>query len=233
MSTPERGRGTGSGANGPGTGAGAEVSSARLMATLAVAGALAGLLIVSVYGWARPRIEEHRARVLAEAIHEVLDGPAGTATAFLVDGRFTTAPPPGADTTALERVYVGYDEAGRPTGIAVPGAEPGFQDEIRLLFGYDPDRDEVLGMTVLEMKETPGLGDKIEKDSAFVAEFQGVAAPLTGVKPGRASGAPGEVDIITGATISSQTVIDIINHRLEALGDPLRVFWSEGAAATP
>ena len=31
----------------------------------------------------------------------------------------------------------------------------------------------VIGMKVLESKETPGLGDKIEKDSAFVAEFRG------------------------------------------------------------
>ena len=75
-------------------------------------------------------------------------------------------------------------------------------------------------MKVLESKETPGLGDKIFKDTAFVAGSRGAAAPLAGVKKDAGSGADNEVDMITGATISSRTVIGIINHRIEAL-DPV------------
>ena len=101
---------------------------------------------------------------------------------------------------------------------------------IRLIFGYDPGSGEVLGMKVLESKETPGLGDKIEKDSSFVAEFAGVEAPLVGVKPGNAAGGEDEVVMITGATISSRAIIDIINHRLEGLREPLGSFWSSPAA---
>jgi electron transport complex protein RnfG len=73
-------------------------------------------------------------------------------------------------------------------------------------------------MKVLESKETPGLGDKIFKDMDFVTGFQGVETPIVGVKQGAATGAENEVDMITGATISSRTVIGIINHRVEALG---------------
>lgn len=199
----------------------------RLVSTLALAGALAGLVIVLVHQWAQPRIEAHQAEVLRAAIYEVLAGPERYATAFLVDGVFTTDPPPAVDTAGLERVYVGYDEADRPVGIAVVGAEPGFQDVIRLIFGYDPGEEQVLGMKVLESKETPGLGDKIEKDSSFVAEFAGVATPLLGVKPGSGRGTDAEVDMITGATISSRAIIDIINHRLTALGAPLSGLWGD------
>ena len=206
------------------------VSSARLIATLAVAGALAGLVLVLVHQWAEPRIQAHQARALSEAVYEVLAAPASYRTAFLVDGAFTTTPSAAADTTSLERIYVGYDEGGRLLGVAVAGAEPGFQDVIRLLFGYDPERGQVVGMKVLESKETPGLGDKIEKDSSFVAEFADVAAPLVGVTPLRAKGAEGEVDMITGATISSRAVIAIINHRLESLDRPIREFWMREAA---
>ena len=209
-----------------------DVSAFRLILTLAVAGGLAGLIIVLVHQWSRPRIEAHQARVLQEAIFEVLGGPDRYETAFLVDGSFTTQPPVSADTAALERVYVGYDGGGRPVGVAVAGAEPGFQDVIRLIFGYRPDSGEVVGMKILESKETPGLGDKIEKDSAFVDEFAGVAAPLEGVKAGRAGGTPNEVDMITGATISSKAVIDIINHRLEGLAVPIGQFWAGGAMAS-
>jgi electron transport complex protein RnfG len=185
---------------------------------LTIAGALAGLLLVLVNGWAEPRIMAHRAEVLREAIHEVLGGPDRYETLFLVDGSFTTQPPVDTDTLKLDRIYAGYDANGAPIGLAISGGEPGFQDVIRLLFGFDPATGRVTGMKVLESKETPGLGDKIEKDSAFVAEFEGPVPPLEGVKPGAGSGDESEVDMITGATISSRTVIDIINQRLEELG---------------
>jgi len=205
-----------------------ESSSVRLVGTLAAAGALAGLAIVLVFQWAKPRIEEHQARVLAEAVSEVLGGPEHWETVFIESDGLTTAP--SADTAGLDRVYVGYDTNGDPVGIALVAAEPGFQDVIRLIFGYDPGNGDVLGMKVLESKETPGLGDKIEKDSTFIREFMEVGSPIVGVKKGRETDAHGEVVMITGATISSRAVIDIINHRLEALRDPLARFWSSPRA---
>lgn len=212
-----------------------DVSSVRLVGTLAVAGALAGLAIVLVFQWARPRIEEHQARVLAEAVTEVLGGPERWETVFVEDGDLTTAP--RADTAGLDRVYVGFDAFDTPVGVALVGAEPGFQDVIRLIFGYDPGSGDVLGMKVLESKETPGLGDKIEKDTAFVRAFLDVGTPLAGVKKGRETDAHEEVVMITGATISSRAVIDIINHRLDAVRAPLARFWASptvaGAPASP
>ncbi|MDT8340294.1 MAG: FMN-binding protein [Longimicrobiales bacterium] len=203
-------------------------SSPRLVATLAVAGAVAGFFIVLVHQWSQPRIEAYQAMVLRQAVQEVLGGPERTETFFLHEGGFTASPPAGADTTSLDRIFVGFAADGSPVGVAAVGAEPGFQDVIRLIFGYDPGAAAVLGMKVLESKETPGLGDKIEKDSLFVAEFGGVSTPLQGVKSGRATGAANEVDMITGATISSQAIIDIINHRVQALGEPLERLWREG-----
>jgi electron transport complex protein RnfG len=204
-------------------------SSARLVATLALAGAVAGFFIVLVYQWAEPRIEAHRARVLAEAISVVLAEPAATEVWYLHDGGFTTAPPPEADTAAMDRVWVGRDETGAPVGVAAVAAEAGFQDVIRLIFGYDPATERVVGMKVLESKETPGLGDKIEKDSLFVAEFAGVAVPLVGVKAGKATGADDEIDMITGATISSEAIVRIINNRLDVVGEPVDRMWRGGA----
>jgi Na+-translocating ferredoxin:NAD+ oxidoreductase RnfG subunit len=87
-------------------------------------------------------------------------------------------------------------------------------------------------MKVLDNKETPGLGDKIVKDSAFVGEFDGVSIPLRGVKAGRATGAEEEVDMITGATISSEAVIGIVNDRLGELRAPLGSWWATGGAVT-
>jgi electron transport complex protein RnfG len=206
-----------------------DVPSWRLLATLGVAGAVAGLLVVLVQGWAEPRIESHRAAVLQAAIMNVLGEPARYDTLYVTEAGLTRRPATGTEAGTADRVYLGYDAAGRPVGYAITAAEPGFQDVIRLIFGYEPASGDVLGMQVLENKETPGLGDKIEKDVSFVAEFAGARAPLAGVKAGAGVGAPGEVDMITGATISSRAVIGIINHRLERLDPLLRTYVAEEA----
>ncbi len=201
-----------------------ESSSVRLVGTLAVAGALAGLAIVTVFRWADPLIEAWRAEVLSAAVTEVLRGAERYETVFLTDGGFTATP--ASDTTDLDRVYVGYGAGGEPVGVALVGAGAGFQDVIRVIFGFDPETGDVIGMQVLESKETPGLGDKIEKDSSFVREFHGVAVPLVGLKSGRETGADGEVTMITGATISSRAIIDIINARLSEVGGAVEAFWA-------
>lgn len=226
MSVQERER-----AGQPAAGEGGVITSpARMVGTLALAGAAAGLLLVLVHQWSQPRILAHQAATLRAAVEEVLGEPDRYETLFVHQGALTATVPPGVDTTTLERVYRGYDAGGRPVGYAITGAEPGFQDFIRLIFGYDPESGRVLGMKVLESKETPGLGDKIEKDTAFVGAFAGVAAPLEGVKAGAGHDGETEVDMITGATISSRTVIGIINHRLERVG-PLLVDYERGGVA--
>jgi Na+-translocating ferredoxin:NAD+ oxidoreductase subunit G len=194
-----------------------EVPAWRLVGTLSAAGALAGLLIVVVFHATQPRILEHQARVLAEAVDEVLAGPDRVQRWFVHAGALSAEPPDGVDTLRVDRVFQGFDATGRSIGFAVAGGQPGFADVVRVIFGYDPTEREVLGMKVLESKETPGLGDKIEKDLAWVESFRGRRAPLAGVKPGRETGDAAEVRLITGATISSRVVIGVINQRVEEL----------------
>jgi electron transport complex protein RnfG len=205
-----------------------EVPSWRLLVTLGGAGAIAGLLLVFVYQATQPAIQAYRAMVLRQAVQEVLKGPERWDTLYVVGDGLVAQPPAGVDAASLEMVFLGYREDGQPIGFAITGGEFGFQDIIDLIFGYDPQTRTVIGMKVLANKETPGLGDKIEKDSAFVAEFDGRVAPIVGVRAGRATGAANEVDMITGATISSRAVIAIINHRLERLG-PMLEAYLEGA----
>ncbi|MBE0617380.1 MAG: FMN-binding protein, partial [Proteobacteria bacterium] len=185
--------------------------------------------IVTVFSWANPLIQANQAARLAGAITEVLGGAERYETVFLDGGAFTNEPQ--ADTANLDRVYVGYDAAGAPHGVAIVTEASGFADVVRVIFGYDPATGNLLGMTVLENKETPGLGDKIEKDSTFVGEFQDVGTPLQGVKKDRATGTHEEVVMITGATISSRTVVDMINRRLEAIREPVGALWASTSVA--
>ncbi len=206
-------------------------SSLRLILTLAVAGVLAGLLIVVVNEITEPRIKAYKALKLKEAVVEVLQEPARYDTLYLVEGALTAELPAGVKAEDLKQVYFGYDEKDALKGVAVSRGEAGFQDIVKLIFGFDPASQKLIGMKVLESKETPGLGDKIYKDEAFVRQFfEGPKGPLVGVKPGAGSGDPAEIDMITGATISSRAVIRIINNALLEWEPHLTKALGEGRA---
>jgi len=190
-----------------------QVSTLRLVATLAVAGALAGLLIVMVNLHTKPIIDAYKAEQLKLAIYEVLPGVARYRTLYRVDDTLSAELPEGAKESDFRQAYVGYDEAGQMTGVAVSRGESGFQDIVQVIFGFEPDTGVLLGMKVLESKETPGLGDKIFKDQVFVDQFFArPETPLVAIKAGSGKGQPGEIDAITGATISSKVVVSVINN---------------------
>ncbi len=184
-------------------------SSTRLVASLTIAGLISGLAIVGIYELTLPTITANKARELREAVFKVLPGVAHMQK-LVFDGNALI--PTVQKSTSEPVVYGGYDNDGRFVGYAIPGEGFGFQDTIRLLYGYKPDTRRVVGMEILESRETPGLGDKIYKDAEFVANFHNLAVEpeIVVVKKGKRS-APNEVDAITGATISAKAVVRIIN----------------------
>jgi len=193
-----------------------EPSSLRLAGTLAGGGLISGLILVIVYLGTQPMIQHNRAEALKAAIYKVVPGTKKI-DVFAVEGDKLVPfdGPPGAP-TQKELVYLGVDDSGKPLGYAVPAEGPGFQDTVKLIYGYDPARRAVIGLEVLESRETPGLGDKISFDPQFKANFQElkVDPDIELVKRGEKT-APNQVDAITGATISSRAVVTIIkksNH---------------------
>jgi Na+-translocating ferredoxin:NAD+ oxidoreductase subunit G len=191
-----------------------DVRSWRLVALMSTAGAVAGLLIVTAYQLTLPRIEHHKDEVMRAAVQEVLKAPHSFETLYLHGGRLVKALPTGTSAKGVERVYLGRDAAGRRVGFALSATENGFQDPVTVMFGYDAAAHQVIAMRVIASKETPGLGDRIEKDTAFVGGFVGASAPLAGVKKDRGRSGPHDVVLITGATISSRTVVRIINDAI-------------------
>jgi electron transport complex protein RnfG len=183
-----------------------------MMATLGLAGMCSGFAIVGIFLATSPLIERNRAEALEAAIYRVLPGARSRKTFVLREGALTPFEAPGGTLPKEEAVYAGYNDAGAPVGFAIPAEGPGFQDTIRLIYGYDPSRKRVVGMEVLESKETPGLGDKIIKDEEFVANFRdlSISPEVIVTKKGRTQ--ENEVDAISGATISSIAVVRIVNQ---------------------
>jgi Na+-translocating ferredoxin:NAD+ oxidoreductase subunit G len=213
---------------GPAPPPGSEIRSFRLLATLGGAGALAGLLIVLAFEWTLPAVEANRAARLDRAVHEVLQGIERYDALYLYRGVLVHLLPDGVDGRTLEKVYAGYDEPGHRVGFAIPAGEPGFQDVIGILFGFDPASRTTLGLTILDSRETPGLGDKIEGER-WLVQFRGAQAPLVHVRPGTARG-PGEIDMITGATISARTVVTAINNAVERWTPALDAYLRGGGS---
>lgn len=188
----------------------AEAGPLRMMGTLGFAGTCSGLVLVGVFLATKPTIDRNRAAELEEAIFQVLPG-ASSRKAFVLEGSKLKELPEGAKAPEGETIYAGYDKSGTRIGFAIPAEGPGFQDIIKLIYGVEPKTRKTVGMRVLQSLETPGLGDKIFKDEKFVGAFDDLAVDpkVIAVKGGKAS--PNEIDAISGATISSNAVVSIIN----------------------
>jgi electron transport complex protein RnfG len=186
----------------------------RLILTLALAGLVSGIAIIGIYESTLPTITANKARELREAVFKVLPGVSKMQALVYRGERIVVVDAPDKDEPV---VYGGYDDQGDFVGYAMPGAGPGFQDTIALLYGYIPDEKLVVGMEILESRETPGLGDKIYKDMDFVNEFSALSIDqeIVTVKKGTGTAAH-EVDAITGATISAKAVVRIINETHDA-----------------
>jgi electron transport complex protein RnfG len=98
----------------------------------------------------------------------------------------------------------------------------GYADRIELLLGLNPSAEEITGLYILDQKETPGLGNKIVeqrwRDQFTQKKTQG---SLKVVKGGAKE--KDEIDSVSGATISSNSVVDIINKTVADLKQPLAV----------
>jgi len=190
-----------------------ESSSARLIVSLGLCGLLSGLVLVGVYLLTEPRIRRNRAEALQAAILRVLPG-AERSDAWVLRGEALQPFEGEAGSIPDEpAVYAGYDASGALVGYAVPADGPGFMDTIKLIYGYDPSRRVIVGMQVLDSRETPGLGDKIITDARFHENFRAleIRPSIVPVKRG-AKSAGNQVDCITGATISSEAVVGILNE---------------------
>lgn len=190
-----------------------------MVATLAAVAAMSGLLIVTVYQVTLPRIKANKARALREAVYQVVPQTKRIRT-YVPREDGSLALLEGEDDKAV-KFHAGYSEQGKLLGVALEAQGQGYQDVIKVLYGYDPVKEQIVGLKVLESKETPGLGDKIGKDPAFLSNFTALdvalaedgktlARKLVVVKNGKKT-KPWEIDGITGATISSKAIGKILN----------------------
>ena len=117
------------------------------------------------------------------------------------------------DNNPVEDIYMVTSEAAKDSvelypafkdgvfvGAAVVGSsEKGFSGLIKIMVGFKPD-GSIKNIVVLEQKETPGLGTKM-KDDKYIAQYRDVHPES---KDLRATKDGGEIDALTGATITTR-----------------------------
>ncbi len=194
-----------------------------MLRTLGGIATLSGVLVVLVFKLTEPMIEQNQREAIERAIYQVVPG-AVSRVDFVLRG--TSLQRAGPDDDG-ERLYAAYDAEGRLKGLALKAAQQGYQDVIKMLYGYDPSCQCITGLKILKMTETPGLGDKIAFDPAFLANFEaldarvntpgsGLSHPIEAVKSGTKTQA-WQIDSISGATVSSVAVGRGLNKSAQRL----------------
>ncbi|OGQ58089.1 MAG: hypothetical protein A3I75_07290 [Deltaproteobacteria bacterium RIFCSPLOWO2_02_FULL_50_16] len=193
--------------------------SVSMIRTLTIVAIISGILIVGAYQWTGPTIKKNKAEFLRKAIFQTLP-QIKELKIFKEEPAGILVPLVGEEEKAT-RYFAGYDASGALVGVVVEAEGQGFQDVIRIIYAYSPEKKAIVGFKVLETKETPGLGDKIEKDPHFLENFEALDVrldadqkslvhPIEVVKIGNKKDL-WQIDAITGATISSKAVGRMVN----------------------
>ena len=115
-------------------------------------------------------------------------------------------------------------------GVAVKAVDPNnasFGGDLTIMVGFDLE-GKILGYSILETKETPGLGAKA--DQWFQEGGKGCIVGLTpGVDNVKVSKDGGDVDAITASTITSRSFLSAVNAAHAAA---VKAGYIEAGAAT-
>lgn len=204
-----------------------------MLRTLGGVATLSGLLVVLVFKLTLPAIEQNQREAIERAIFHVVPGSVSRVD-YVVQGDSLKKAEGGE---AGELIYAAYDAKGKLKGIAMQAAQQGYQDVIKMLYGYDPACQCITGIKILKMTETPGLGDKIAFDLDFLKNFEALDASLNAQGTGLAnnivavrSGGKTEnwqIDSISGATVSSVAVGKALDKSAQRVAPVIQTYLAE------
>ena len=112
----------------------------------------------------------------------------------------------------IDKICIG-EKNGKTAVYALEATAPdGYSGNIRLLIGMTP-QGEILGVRVLEHKETPGLGDKIEtRISDWILSFTNQKITQDNLSEWTVKKDGGQFDQFAGATITPRAVVNQVKR---------------------
>ena len=161
-----------------------------MIVVLTVLTAVSGGLLAAVEKKTKPQIEEQvlkfqKAPAIKQILTDVTNDP--------IQERFDVT----ADDTTLQ-VFPGVLGDGKKA-VAFEAKGTGFGGPVGLMVAINLDSDEIIAVRVTTHSETPGIGSKAKDDLSFVDQFAGKAMSANFAL----KGSGGEIDAISGATVTS------------------------------
>jgi electron transport complex protein RnfG len=205
----------------------APTSTLVLVRALGVVSAICGLIVVGSFVATLDAAKANRQLAAERAVFKVLP-TAKRVVEYLALPSGEIVPGAGGDPpVGALKFHAAYDATGQLAGIAAEGAAKGYADTVRVMFGYARACQCIVGIGVVSMRETPGIGDKIYTDKEFLANFKALDVKLKQdlsalandvkvVKHGTKT-QPWQIDAISGATVTSRAVGKGINEAAQLL----------------
>jgi len=180
--------------------------------TLALIAALCTALVALTYTATAERIEANEQAWLERSLQPALSGL--FFDSGVTESMITIPPPhdlPGSEAAIVYRVYA---EDAPVAALFVVSARDGYAGPIRVLVGVDVS-GSVTGVHVLEHRETPGLGDRVESGkSDWVQQFDGRSLIDPAASGWAIKRDGGQFDQLTGASVTPRAIIKAIRDTL-------------------
>ncbi|MBC7266535.1 MAG: RnfABCDGE type electron transport complex subunit G [Anaerosomatales bacterium] len=181
-------------------------SPARLVASVVVTCVVAAAGLTATYTVTAPRIAAQAREAEQAALAKVLRG----ASRFEpVSKQLLSRAQQAASAGTIEQVWRATDDSGADVGWCVRVSARGYGGPVHMVIGLDRN-GKVLGLTILSMNETPGLGTRVETEEWFLKQF-------TELPAGYGERDVKKLDVISGATRSSRAVKNCVTAAAQAL----------------
>jgi electron transport complex protein RnfG len=165
----------------------------RLLVAIAVFSSFSGALLAAIESGTRERIEYQQLKfVKGPAIQRILEGCTNDP---LVD-RFKLP-----DGKVERSFFVGVFD-GKPNTVALESSGKGYGGDIGVIVAVNLENDQIVGVGVTTHSETPGVGSRAKDDPSFSEQFKGLSIK----DPFKVKADGGQIDAVSGATISSRGV---------------------------
>jgi len=166
----------------------------KIVVTMFVTCLVAAAGLAATYAVTAPKIAAQEQAAERAALASVLPG----ATSFeQAEASVIEAAREAAGASSVLALYRASGDAGE-LGWGLKIASRGYGGPITMVLGLDRD-GKVLGLTILTMNETPGLGTRVQTEPGFLEQFASLPAGFS-EKDVRG------LDMISGATKSSRGV---------------------------
>ncbi len=193
-----------------GSGGGFKLESSLLNMTLVLTGVavIMGAILAFVNDLTSKPIQEQKEKALADGIKAVM-----VCDDIVVAHTDTVRQNDAKGKTITYIIYKAQDAKGNDLGAAIESTTNGFGGNLKVLVGFDK-AGTILGYTLLEHAETPGLGAKADK--WFQKGEKGDIIGKTPDEPLTVSKDGGQIDAITASTITSRAFLLAVNNAYNA-----------------